>query len=333
MNKYRSIKELVIESCMNEEVFPSYEKLTSLVLEHFPASKWQKTHYAWYKSKIKRGEIPIPDCNFSQPPSKPQEVPEKRASIQILRDYKVAIKNRVGEFEKDICSILAQLAYHIHPKIVQYIQQKNRQEFDYFREVFSDRIEIEDYLFHGSACVFPGVRRYVSGRGKRSAYNEDDQAIVDDNTFPRHLWCFLVSGKAYSSPNWRDSGLGEFELAHVFTHKESELEFEKPFFKEVRENLTPYGEFTCACNVALLPKGTVRPTDNSKTIKSVFFRRYVELYGEAPLNGRSGFDESLVPDWYSDLQWNEPLLPADWKLKIDDLLKYRTQRITKLLQE
>ena len=324
MSKYRSIKELVIKTCMSEEMFPSYEKLTSLVLEHFPTSKWKKTHYAWYKSKIKRGEIPVPDCDFSQSSSKPQEVPEARVPRPILRDYKVAIKNRVGEFEKGICSILAQLAYHIHPKIVECIQRKNREEFDYFSELFSNKIKIEDYLFHGSACVFPGVRRYVSGRGKKNSYNEDYKAIVDDNRFPRHLWCFLFNGKAYSGPSWRDSDLGEFELAHVFTHKESELEFEKPFFKDVREDLNPYGEFTCACNVALLPKGTVRPTDNSKTIKSVFFRRYIELYGEASLNGRSGFNESLVPNWYAELRWNEPFLPSGWESRIDNLLEYRT---------
>ena len=190
---------------MNEEVFPSYEKLTSLVLEYFPASKWQKTHYAWYKSKIKKGEIPIPDHALSQPSSKPQEAPENRVPIQILRDYKVAIKNRVGEFEKDICSILAQLAYYIHPKIVERIQQKNREEFDYFRELFSNRIEIENYLFHGSACVFPGIRRYVSGRGKRSAYNEDYKAIVDANIFPRHLWCFLTVAQIGKIRVWENS--------------------------------------------------------------------------------------------------------------------------------
>jgi len=31
-----------------------------LVRQHFPKSKWQKTHYAWYKSKIKTGEIQVP---------------------------------------------------------------------------------------------------------------------------------------------------------------------------------------------------------------------------------------------------------------------------------
>jgi hypothetical protein len=60
MNEYRTIKDLVIETCISEGQFPSYEKLTSLVMHHFPDSKWKKTHYSWYKSKIKTGAIEVP---------------------------------------------------------------------------------------------------------------------------------------------------------------------------------------------------------------------------------------------------------------------------------
>jgi len=242
------------------------------------------------------------------------------------------IKNRINEFEKDICTVLAHLAYHIHPKIIRRIQQRNIEEYDYFEQLFTGKIDIENYLFNGSACVFPGVRRYVSGQGKKKAYNIEYKAIIDDNIFPRHLWCFLENGKTYSGPNWRNSGLGEFELAHVFTHKESEIGFEKQFFAEVQDKLFPYGDFSCACNVVLLPKGTVRPTDNSNTIKAVFYKRYVDLYSEVPLNGRRGFNESLVPTWYNELQWNEPPLPDSWESNVEKLLKYRTKRITGLLE-
>jgi len=243
------------------------------------------------------------------------------------------IENKIKKYEKDICSVLAHLAFHIHPDIVSVIQKRNRAEFAYFQDLFRDRINIVDYLFDGSACVFPGTRRYVSGQGKKKTYNPEYSAIIDDNTFPRHLWCFLENGKTYNGPNWRDSGLGEFELAHVFTHKESELEFEKVFFETVCNDLNPFGDFSCACNVVLLPKGTVRPTDNSKSIKAAFYMRYIDLYGESPLNGRTGFKESIVPDWYSELVWNEPPLPINWKEKVNKLLNYRTQRLTGLLSK
>lgn len=242
------------------------------------------------------------------------------------------IRNRILEFEQTICEILAQLAFHIHPKAVELIQKRNAEELDYFRELFGNRINVDHYLFEGSACVFPGVKRYVSGKGKKKSYNAEYGAIIDDNTFPRHIWCFLENGKTYNGPNWRDSGLGAFELAHVFTHKDSELAFEREFFHTNKEELFPYGDFSCACNIVLLPKGTVRPTDNSKAIKAAFYKRYVDLYGETPLNGRGGFRDEMVPDWYSSLRWNEPPLPEGWEKRIESLLDYRTKRISGLLR-
>lgn len=245
----------------------------------------------------------------------------------------MTIENRVAEFEFEICSILAQLSHHIHPDIVALIQDRNVEELEYFRALFGNKIETDHYLFAGSACVFPGVRRYVAGQGKRRSYNQSYQAIIDDNFFPRYIWCYLSSGKGYSGPNWRATGLNEFELAHIFTHKESGLELEKSFFEVVRPGLRPYSDFTCACNVVLLPKGMVRPTDNSEAIKAAFYQRYIDLYGEEPLGGRSGFRESLVPDWYDDLKWNAPFLPPDWKEYTDNLLRYRTRRITHILSK
>ncbi len=38
---------------------PDYESLTAKVREHFPLSRWQKTHYSWYKSQINTGRIDI----------------------------------------------------------------------------------------------------------------------------------------------------------------------------------------------------------------------------------------------------------------------------------
>jgi len=243
------------------------------------------------------------------------------------------IENRVKKFEEDICSILAQLSYHIHPKIIELIKARNIEEFEYFRDLFLNRIEVSHYLFAGSACVFPGVRRYVSGQGKMSSYNHSYRAIIDDNTFPRHLWTFLANGKTYNGPNWRKTRLNEFELAHIFTHKESEIESEKAFFSSIQPDLYPYSNFTCACNVVLLPKGTVRPTDNSRAIKAAFYMRYIELYGEEPLIGRSGFKKSLVPDWYGELEWNQSYLPSDWRENTERLLAYRKKRVTHIMNK
>jgi hypothetical protein len=105
MNEYNTIKELVVETCMNEGMFPSYEKLTPLVLKYFPASKWQKTHYSWYKSKIKRGEISVPgfdaDVKFNDSSDETEnEIQETiDASLSLERDLHRYLATRVNEVE------------------------------------------------------------------------------------------------------------------------------------------------------------------------------------------------------------------------------------------
>ena len=59
MKAYQTIKELVIDAYNSEGTMPSSEKLTALVKQYFPKSKWKKTHYAWYKSQIKTGQISV----------------------------------------------------------------------------------------------------------------------------------------------------------------------------------------------------------------------------------------------------------------------------------
>jgi endonuclease len=105
---YRSIKELVIETCVAEGQFPSYEKLTSLVRQHFPASKWKKTHYAWYKSKIKTGEISVPGFS-GEPIAAPDndgiesEVEESiEASVSLERDLHGYLATRINEIESGL---------------------------------------------------------------------------------------------------------------------------------------------------------------------------------------------------------------------------------------
>lgn len=108
MSEYRTIKELVIETCMSEGTFPSYEKLTSLVLKYFPSSKWQQTHYAWYKSHIKRGLIPVPGFETNGQIASSSDESENDvqetidASISLEKDLHSYLASRVDTIEKGL---------------------------------------------------------------------------------------------------------------------------------------------------------------------------------------------------------------------------------------
>ena len=109
MNEYRTIKELVIEACISEGQFPSYEKLTSLVLQHFPDSKWKKTHYSWYKSKIKSGIIEVPgfvphaEGNEAKEDDIEAEIEDTiEASLSLERDLHTYLACRVEKIEQGL---------------------------------------------------------------------------------------------------------------------------------------------------------------------------------------------------------------------------------------
>ena len=109
MNEYKTIKELVIETCISVGQFPSYEMLTSLVMQHFPDSKWKKTHYSWYKSKVKTGVIEIPgfvageEGNEAKEDDVEAEIEDTiEASLSLEKDLHTYLAGRVNKIEKGL---------------------------------------------------------------------------------------------------------------------------------------------------------------------------------------------------------------------------------------
>jgi hypothetical protein len=106
MGHFSTIKQLVIETCIADGAFPSHERLMSLVFQHFPSSKWNKDHYAWYKSQIKRGLIVVPGLGTvgtsgdDQAETSDEEIEQAfEASVSLERDLHAYLAGRLGELE------------------------------------------------------------------------------------------------------------------------------------------------------------------------------------------------------------------------------------------
>ncbi len=105
MSEYRTIKELVIDACISEGQLPSYEKLTSIVMQHFPHSKWKQSHYAWYKSKLKSGAIEVPELSVDENGNDSKECDEAEieetfeASLSLEKDLHSYLAARVEKLE------------------------------------------------------------------------------------------------------------------------------------------------------------------------------------------------------------------------------------------
>jgi len=239
--------------------------------------------------------------------------------------------------EEQLAKILGQITHHIHPCIVKYIAEKNKD----YKDRFPGNCNTDPFFYPDSDCVFPGVRRPINNEktGVRRPINSEktdpwknnfytDGTILNDNTFPRHIWAYLSVNKGYSggtNGSWASSGLDKFELAHVFSHKEDGRSHEKEklglVFDECKTE--PYGLFTSASNVVLIPKGFAKPTDHMEKIKICFYQRHLDLYGKNIIGlTRTKYK---LPGWYKNIEWLKPKKPDDWKDRIDKLLTYREE--------
>lgn len=233
-----------------------------------------------------------------------------------------------GSVERELALMLGKITHHMHPEIVKYIENENLNYHRKFSDICHEKLNMSAFLYPKSDCVFPGFRRPInkekSAQWKNNVYLADG-TILNDNTFPRHIWAFLSMGQAYSGGKagmWALSGLDRFELAHVFGHKPDERDLEKEVFIDIDMDTNPYGLFTSASNIVLIPKGFAKPTDHMKSIKVCFYKRHIDLYGNN-IVGLGSLNENCIPSWYEEIQWLEPMLPKDWKIKIDKLLEYR----------
>lgn len=120
MSRFRTIKELVIKTCMEEGRFPSYDRLTKLVRQEFPTSKWQATHYAWYKSKIKTGKMVIPGISGEVPSHVAARVQGIEPGLGNM-SCKVPPVECLDRFALTLAQMVAQTSWLPHPDTVRAV--------------------------------------------------------------------------------------------------------------------------------------------------------------------------------------------------------------------
>jgi hypothetical protein len=176
----------------------------------------------------------------------------------------------------------------LHPDIVAAIVEDTEHHRATWSAALQQRgISPDTYLWERGACGFPGIRRYAGSseiaiHRKRMA-NDDARLIgalkTDDNTFPKHLWSFMLRGRPF-----QQFGPDDYSLAHLLDHKD-----DKPTLDRLNQEIahpeqlqltTPlYGLFTSAANTVYLPRALIRPTDFNHALRTLIQRRAQQLYG------------------------------------------------------
>jgi len=118
MSDYRSIRELVIDSYISTGGMPSYELLTEQVRIHFPTSKWQKSHYSWYKSQINTGRIDLSQNNGLSNEVTEEKIEENISQsidtqVSLERDLQQYFSSRIHELEEGLTLVENGVEYTI----------------------------------------------------------------------------------------------------------------------------------------------------------------------------------------------------------------------------
>ena len=192
------------------------------------------------------------------------------------------------------------------------------------------------YLWDGSPCVFPGVRRHAGSKEIAEFRRQSPQATppphclaLDDNDYPKHLWSFVFTGKPF-----RKKGPDDYQLGHLVNHKEhgNRWREELRFMGEEREPPLLFGLFTSAANTAYFPSAFLRPTDFTFHLRSLVQRRAHHLYADAcdVLPPSLELKPSIDPSWEPErFHWSPPVGQTT---HVPAFLEYRRGRIDELLR-
>jgi hypothetical protein len=147
----------------------------------------------------------------------------------------------------------------MNPDVVRAVVEDNELHRTTWIEVLQARgIDPAAYLWKGSPCTFPGVRRYAGSReiAVHRGHTQLDETqtlnalALDDNDYPKQLWSFNFRGAQFSK-----FGPEGYALTHLADHKDHGNRFEREFeVTETNEGARPrFGLYTCPSNTVYIP--------------------------------------------------------------------------------
>ncbi len=204
-----TIKDILFDYIKQSEGNVNYEEITEIILSNKPKSKWKLTHWSWYKSQIvsRTGKY----HNLFSKEIKENISKSKNNTKPYLKVVKTkTIISKIIKFidnsnlvEKELAIILGKVSHHIHPQIINKITKANEVFEKEFSENCDPILNTNTFFYNGSDCIFPSVKRPINkekngnAQWKNNIYKTDG-TILNDNTYPRHIWTYLSMNKGYS---------------------------------------------------------------------------------------------------------------------------------------
>jgi hypothetical protein len=180
--------------------------------------------------------------------------------------------------DKDIVKmarVITKYVRFLSPRIVAAVAADNRQHAEAWRERLKARgVDPRLYLWDGSSCCFPGVRRHADqekAAWKAGARPFRDALALDFNEYPQRIWTELA-------PEVDAQG---YTLYHPLNH----LVINAQIWASLEENdylqgKGIYGLFTSAANIVFMPMVFIPLVNTNYWLRTLLVDRATELYGE-----------------------------------------------------
>ena len=240
-----------------------------------------------------------------------------------------------------LATVITPSVRFLHPQIVRQVVDDNSVNRDaWSAELQRIGINPDIYLWDGSPCAFPGVRRHAGSQEiaqfKKQAGDSPERPTdclcLDDNDYPKHLWAYVFTGKPF-----RKRGPRGYQLAHLADHKAHNNRWREEFAVESPTNPSPdppplFGLYTSPSNLAYVPSSFLKPTDFSGTLRALLLSRAYLLYGSIARLAPPPLVERTEPNskWHPDnFQWGDCVGTVE---HVDSFLQYRKQQVDELIR-
>jgi hypothetical protein len=328
MGKQMSTKHLVFHFIKEWKGRMDLEHLTKLILLNDPASKWDQTHWAYYRTNITSPRGRYTDL-FSDEIK--QNLLKESKRERVNRPLHVREQNSGNvlpmrqsastpwpawnvpneEEQRLLAKVLMRYIKILHPDIVAQVVANNNQNMSYWSDAFKRiGIRADIYLWKDSPVAFPGIRRHVGGKETVSFRANPKECTVenalrlDDNSFPKELWAFALRNRRYGMKN-----PDNYSLAHIVDHKDHQTRNcnELIGFKESGDKNLFAGLYTSCVNAFYVPAVFMKPTDFNSPIRKLLIQIVHKYYG------------AICNPLPHGLQFNLTNLPDAWQLENFDL--------------
>jgi hypothetical protein len=177
-----------------------------------------------------------------------------------------------------LARVVTKYVRFLDPAIVAAVSDDNRRCADAWgARLLAQGIDPRLYLWDGSACCIPGVRRYVDaekGAWRRGHTVLKDALALDSNEYPRWIWATLLPERA------AELEAQDYTIFHPLNHRVINAQVQASL--EVNTYLQGrglYGLFTSAANIVYMPNVFITLMNTNHWLRTLLFERQMELYG------------------------------------------------------